>query len=147
MFYPDISSEDNFCMTRKEAREQAFVFLFERLFSPELSYDELSALAAQCRFFEPNDYTRVLFEKTVGNIENADGVINRLSRGWKTARLPRVTLCLLRMAITEISLIDETPDSVAANEAVELAKTYATADDAQFINGILGSVIREKTSA
>ena len=51
------------------------------------------------------------------------------------------------MAITEISLIDETPDSVAANEAVELAKTYATADDAQFINGILGSVIREKTSA
>ena len=55
-------------------------------------------------------------------------MINRLSRGWKTARLPRVTLCLLRMAITEISLIDETPDSVAANEAVELAKTYATAD-------------------
>ena len=134
-------------MTRKEAREQAFVFLVERLFNPELSYDELSALAAQCRFLEPDDYTRVLFEKTVGNTEKADEIINRLSKGWKTTRLPRVTLCLLRMAVTEISLIDETPDSVAANEAVELAKTYATADDAQFINGILGSVIREKTNA
>ena len=39
---------------------------------------------------------------------------------------------------------EETPDSVAANEAVELAKKYATTDDAQFINGILGSVIRGK---
>lgn len=134
-------------MTRKEAREQAFVFLFEKLYNPELSYDELSALAAQCRFFEPDGYTKELFDKTTENIEKTDEIINTLSKGWKTARLPKVTLCLLRMGITEINLIDETPDSVAANEAVELAKTYATAEDAQFINGILGNVIRGKVTA
>lgn len=144
-FYLHILSEDKFYMTRKEAREQAFIFLFERLFSPELSYDELCELAAQCRFLEADDYTRVLFEKTAENTEKADEVINRLSKGWKTTRLSRVTLCLLRMALTEILLIEETPDSVAVNEAVELAKTYATVDDAQFINGILGTAVREKT--
>ena len=58
--------------------------------------------------------------------------------------MPKVTLCILRLAVTEILLTEATPDSVAANEAVELAKKYATPDDAQFINGILGAVIRGK---
>ena len=132
-------------MTRKEAREQAFVFLFEKLFNPELTYDELSSLAAQCRFFEPDGYTRAVFEKAEEKAEENDGIINKYSKGWKTNRIPKVTLCLLRLAITEILYMDGTPDSVAANEAVELAKTYATAEDAQFINGILGSVIRGKS--
>lgn len=134
-------------MTRKEAREQAFVFLFEKLFNPELSYDELNALAAQCRFCEPDDYMKEVFVKTDENTEKADELINSLSKGWKTTRLPKVTLCLLRLAITEIMLIESTPDSVAANEAVELAKKYATAEDAQFINGSLGSVIRNKSQS
>ncbi len=131
-------------MSRTEAREQAFVFLFEKLFNPELSFDELCALAAQSRVFEPDLYTRDIFEKTVENIETTDSVINSYAKKWRTARMPKVTLCILRLAVTEILLTEATPDSVAANEAVELAKKYATPDDAQFINGILGAVIRGK---
>lgn len=131
-------------MSRTEAREQAFVFLFEKLFNPELSFDELCALAAQTRVFEPDLYTRDIFEKTVENIETTDSVINSYAKNWRTARMPKVTLCILRLAVTEILLMEATPDSVAANEAVELAKKYATPDDAQFINGILGAVIRGK---
>ena len=88
-------------MSRTEAREQAFVFLFEKLFNPELSFDELCALAAQSRVFEPDLYTRDIFEKTVENIETTDLVINSYAKKWRTARMPKVTLCILRLAVTE----------------------------------------------
>ena len=64
-------------MTRKEAREQTFIFLFEKLFNPELSFDELSALAAQCRFCEPDAYMETVFAKTVENAEEIDSIIGK----------------------------------------------------------------------
>ncbi|MBV9470617.1 MAG: hypothetical protein JOZ57_15365, partial [Abitibacteriaceae bacterium] len=50
----------------------------------------------------------------------------------------------LRLALYEIIYRDDIPQSVSINEAVELAKRYSTADSAKFINGILGSFVRER---
>ena len=64
------------------------------------------------------------------------------SKGWKTNRLPKVNLAILRLAIYEIKYVDDVPASVAINEAVELAKKYSGEGDYSFINGILGSVAK-----
>ena len=71
-----------------------------------------------------------------------DRKINTYSKGWKTNRLPKVNLAILRLAIYEIKYVDDVPASVAINEAVELAKKYSGEGDYSFINGILGSVAK-----
>ena len=73
-----------------------------------------------------------------------DSLIAKYSKGWKLNRIPKVNLAILRIAVYEIIFENDTPDSVAINEAVELAKKYSGSDDSAFINGILGAVVREK---
>jgi N utilization substance protein B len=65
---------------------------------------------------------------------------------WKRDRIPKDYLTLLRFAIYDILHCVEIPQSVSINEAVELAKEYSTQDSAKFINGILGSFARARTT-
>ena len=71
-----------------------------------------------------------------------DSKISEFASGWRLARIPKINIAILRVAIYEILLVDGVPASVAVNEAVELAKKYSGTDDAAFINGILGSLVR-----
>lgn len=132
-------------MTRSQSRENAFILIFEKLFNPENSFDDMKALAEETEVFELDDFTRLLYETTEENAAKADELISKYSHGWKIERLSKVVVSILRLAVSEIIAVDDIPDSVSANEAVELAKKYATAEDASFINGILGSVIRGKS--
>ena len=59
--------------------------------------------------------------------------------------MPKADLAILRLALAEIYYIDEIPVSVSINEAVELAKKYGTEKSSKFINGVLGSAVRELT--
>ena len=59
-------------------------------------------------------------------------------------RLSKVALSVLRISLCEILYFDEIPVSVSVNEAVELAKKYSIPEDAAFVNGLLGSYIRER---
>ncbi len=131
-------------MTRSQARENAFILTFEKLFNPENSFEDMKALAEETEVFEIDDFTRLLYETTEQNVQKADELISKYSHGWKIERLSKVVVSVLRLAVTEIIALDDIPDSVSANEAVELAKKYASSEDASFINGILGSVIRGK---
>ena len=63
-----------------------------------------------------------------------------VTRGWKTARMGKVDLTLLRLAVYEIKFEDDIPTGVAINEAVELAKKYGTDDSSSFVNGILAKI-------
>ena len=65
-----------------------------------------------------------------------------MAEGWTTARMPKVDLTLLRLALYEISY-EELPAGVAINEAVELAKKYGSDNSSSFINGVLGRIVRE----
>ena len=89
------------------------------------------------QYLEP---TRVI---TYENCEEIDKIINENSVGWKVERLPKVSLALMRLAICEILYVPSIPSGVSINEAVELAKKFATQEDASFINGILGKYVRE----
>lgn len=133
-------------MTRSQARENAFILTFEKLFNPENSFDDMKALAEETEEFEIDAFTQRLYEKTEECMAASDELISKYLRGWKIDRLSRVVVSILRIAVAEITAFDDIPDSVSANEAVELAKKYAAAEDASFINGILGSIIRSKTA-
>lgn len=129
-------------MTRTEEREQAFLLIFEKAFNMDTDCDDIIGYAAEARLLEPTAFSTSLFKKTYEELESIDAVIEKYAIGWKKNRLSKVTLSVLRLAICEMRYVDSVPYGVSANEAVELAKKYATGDDAAFINGILGAYIR-----
>ncbi len=129
-------------LTRKAAREQAFILIFEKQSNNE-TIEEILNTAAEVMNFEVDDYVTGVFSGVYSNIDSIDKIISENSNGWKINRISRVALSLLRLAIYEILYIDDIPISVSANEAVELCKKYATTDDSSFINGILGTVSRK----
>lgn len=129
-------------MTRTEAREQAFMVLFEKIFDSESTLTEIIENAHETELLKINGFAENLLKTVEDNSEEIDSVISNNSEGWTTERLPKVSLAILRLAVCEIKYIDEVPNGVAVNEAVELAKKYGTNEDASFINGILGAVVR-----
>ena len=129
-------------MTRREAREQAFMVLFEKIFDNESTISEIVEIAKENELIKINNFAEVLLKAVENNSEEVDSVIEANLQDWTLSRLPKVSLAVLRLAVAEIKYVDEVPDGVAVNEAVELAKKYGTAVDASFINGVLGAVAK-----
>lgn len=133
-------------MTRTQEREQAFILIFEKSFNMDTSAEDILAYAKEARLLEPTAFSASLFKQVYEQLERIDAVIEKYAIGWKKERLSKVALSLLRLAICEILYVDSVPCGVSVNEAVELAKKYATGEDAAFINGILGTFIRSRES-
>lgn len=130
-------------MTRKEERELAFTLIFEKIFNDELSVDEVIENAVEARLIEENTYAFSVAHLTYEHLEEIDKFITDNSIGWSLTRLPKVSLAIFRLAICEILYVPSVPNGVAINEAVELAKKFATKEDASFINGVLGKIVKE----
>ena len=90
------------------------------------------------------EYVKTLLNAAVENIKTIDETIEKNTKGWRISRLPKVTLAVLRVAVCEMLYMDDIPDSISINEAVELAKTYNDVKSGKFVNGILASVLKEK---
>lgn len=127
-------------MTRHEARETAFIILFEKLFRPDDSIDEIVSSAEESDFFQVNDFILSVTGKAGEKQDEIDGMIEKNLVGWTIKRISKVSLAVLRLAVCEILYFDDIPVSVSINEAVEITKKYSTAQDASFVNGVLGSV-------
>lgn len=130
-------------MTRREAREQAFLLLFDQSFHPELELDEIISLAAEENIIELDDFSKNIVQSVCAAMPQVDAAIEDNLRGWKMNRISRVSLAILRLAIGEL-LFTDAPAGVVVNEAVELSKSYSSAEDASFINGTLRSYLRKK---
>ncbi len=126
-------------MTRREAREEVFILIFEKQFN-SAPIEEILEIAEEVRGLKPDDYINTVFKGVYDNLEVLDEIISEKAIGWKINRISKTSLCILRLSIFEIKYMEDIPVSVSINEAVELAKKYATPEDASFINGILSSV-------
>ena len=132
-------------MKRTELREHIFKVLFGVEFNAEQEMPEQLQL-----YFEQLedarekdlDYIRTKSSKIAEKIAEIDSLINEHTTGWKTSRMNKVDLTILRLAVYEMKWDDDVPVSVAINEAVELAKKYSGEGDYSFINGVLGAVIK-----
>ena len=130
-------------MTRRQAREQAFILIFEKSFHPEITVEELISMAVEARYLQTDEFA-VLLAKTADERQpEIDSIIEKNAIGWKKDRISRVSLSLLRLALCEMLFIEEVPTNVSINEAVELVKLYASQEDAAFINGVLGTTARQ----
>ena len=127
-------------MTRRQLRENVFKMLFRVEFHddkelPEqliLFEDEFEQISEDEKIYMTNKYKDIY-----AHIEELDAAINEVSKGWKTIRMGKVDLTLIRLAVYEIRFEEEIPVKVSINEAVELAKKYGTDDSPAFVNGIL----------
>ncbi|MBQ1275074.1 MAG: transcription antitermination factor NusB [Cellulosilyticum sp.] len=136
-------------MTRRNAREFVMQMLYEGNFHEEaereriiydrindMEQEEKKANRAVIQFMES------LYFGVFEHLQEIDEIIEKYAANWSFSRIAKVDLSILRLAIYELKYTD-VPQKVAVNEAVEIAKTYSTEKSPKFINGILGSVIKE----
>jgi N utilization substance protein B len=94
---------------------------------------------------EVDPFARETAEAVVAHAEEYDRRITEAAEGWTADRLGAIERNILRIALHELDG-EAVPDEVAINEAVNLAKRYATDDAARLVNGILGRIVRERVS-
>lgn len=129
-------------MTRREIREQVFQILFRIEFhqgedlSEQLKYQTEEGETADADAV----YIQNKIDAVIANITQIDEMINEAATGWKTSRMGKVDLTLLRLAVYEIKFEEDIPTRVAINEAVELAKRYGTDSSPAFVNGVLAKI-------
>jgi len=132
-------------MTRSEARELAFILLFEKTFSSE-PMSSLIQTAQEEEGYEPDDFCRRIAEGAAEHLSEIDGLIAANSQNWKLERISRIPLSALRVAVYEMLFEDDIPESVSINEAVELTKKFSTQADSSFVNGVLGAIARREAA-
>ena len=131
-------------MTRREIREQVFKMLFRVEF---YNQEEMSEQIALCEddacSWKEKDKTYIFekVEKISEKLDEIDSKINEVSEGWKTGRMGKVDLTLIRLAVYEMLYEEDVPAKVAINEAVELAKQYGTDNSPSFVNGVLAKLV------
>ena len=130
-------------MTRKMAREEAFILIFEKAFN-DSSVEEILEIAEDVRELNPDDYIKTVFKGVFENLSEIDSQISENAVGWKIERISKTALSVLRLAIFEIKFMEDIPAAVSVNEAVELCKKYATKEDASFVNGILSTILKKQ---
>lgn len=134
-------------LSRRQSREQGFLLAFERNFNHE-TFDELCENAIESRDFEIDDFALELLKNIEVHEDEINAIIEENSNGWTVKRMSKVALSVMQLAVSELKYSDmsktkaENPVSVVINEAVLIAKKYATSKEASFINGVLGSIVR-----
>lgn len=129
---------------RKTARENAFKLIFERLINGsenKLSYAALTAAMND----DDKQFLDALLKGVLSEYDFLTEVIGGYASGYAIDRIYKIDLAILLISSYEILFMEDVPVKVSANEAVELAKTYSTDNSPAFINGIIASVIKNKT--
>jgi N utilization substance protein B len=148
-------------MVRNTAREIAIHLSYElsftnkpidELLDERLTKESFAVLAEEDALYQeaPNakqaEYIRRLVKGVDEHAAELDGYIEKYAKGWKFSRIPLVASAIMRVAMYEILYMQDIPNGAAINEAVEIAKKYETPETVKFINGILGSFVRQEIS-
>ena len=138
-------------MNRRSIREQVFKILFRAEFN---SVEEMPR--QEDLYFESGDLPvsnsdrkkiSSKCRKILGKLPEIDGIISENLKSWRLARVGKVELAILRIAVYEIVFDPSVSAGVAVNEAVELAKKYGQDGAGAFVNGVLGTVVKKYAPA
>ena len=149
-------------MTRRELREHCFKMLFcadfypgeeipgqleqyfhapkEYEFTPEGVEETLHCVELD---IHDTEYLRNKVDAVMAKIPELDEKIDGIAEGWKTKRMGKEELTILRLALYEIIYDEDVPQKVAINEAVEVAKKFGGEDAPAFVNGILAKLVQD----
>lgn len=92
---------------------------------------------------ESDPFYREIVDGVLSNREAIDTAIGLASRNWSIARMALVDRNILRVAVYEILYRADVPKKVAINEAIEIAKEFASPEGPTFINGVLDKVVSQ----
>ncbi|MFJ4921724.1 transcription antitermination factor NusB [Streptomyces sp. NPDC088725] len=127
---------------RNKARKRAFQILFE---ADQRGASVQTVLADWIRHARTDDrqppvgeFTMELVEGYAEHADRIDELISTYSVGWSLDRMPVVDRNIVRLGAYELVWVDETPDAVVIDEAVQLAKEFSTDESPSFVNGLLG---------
>ena len=128
---------------RSKARKRALDVLFEcevRGLPLGQTLDERVVTA------EPpvHEYTVRLIRGIAENQARIDELLTTYAQGWTIERMPTVDRNALRIGIFEVLYVDEVPDAVAVSEAMNLVRDLSTDESPNFVNGVLGNIVRNK---
>ena len=148
-------------MVRNTAREIAVHLSYELSFTDQpvevlleqrLTAEAFAELAEEEPLYAepPNAKQKAYICRLVSGVSEhgaeLDGYIGKYAKGWKFDRIPLVASAIMRVAMYEILYMQDIPNGAAINEAVEIAKKYETPETVKFINGILGSFVRQEAA-
>lgn len=133
-------------MTRRQIRENLYKMLFQVEFHDKDSLkNQMEIYLDDLKGADDKDKKELTdkFNELVQNLEQIDAKIEEKADGWTIERIAKSELTILRLGVYELLYVEDVPNKVAINEAVELAKSYGADKAAGFINGILASVVKE----
>ena len=133
-------------MSRKKARDNAFKCIYELEFGKDENLDKILEYCYEENEDKPSEieYIDMVVRGVKENLEEIDKIILSKLKNWSLDRIAKIDLAILRLAIYEIKYLDDIPEKVSANEAVELAKIYGNNDSKNFVNGVIAAVIESK---
>ncbi|UCG62040.1 MAG: transcription antitermination factor NusB [Candidatus Zixiibacteriota bacterium] len=136
-------------MTRESSRSRARELVLQTLYAcehgesePDVAFDDITR---ENPLSDRNTgFARNLLHLVIENSAAADKHIAELAENWKLERIAAIDRSILRMAMTELAMITDTPVKVVLNEAIELAKKYSTLESSKFVNGILDNFVKQQ---
>lgn len=132
---------------RREGREKVLQSLFQIDFTDVETNEVLERIVEEDNLSTKEiNFIESRVKGTLDNLSDIDKEISKYLIDWTIERLPNVDRAILRMSVFEIMHMNDISYKIILNEAVELAKDYGTDESAKFINGILGSFVRDYIS-
>lgn len=128
-------------LTRREVREGAFLIIYQTLFG--VTPEEISALNEEAFGLAKNEETDEIVNGVLSHNDELEQIIAKYSTTRSVARIAKINMVIMKIAIYEMKYCDRIPDAAAINEAIELAKKYAYKQDSSFINGVLNAYLGE----
>jgi len=126
---------------RRKARSVALQALYEIDLAGHDVEAVIARLLAEIEFSEENGiFITELVRGVLQNREEIDRHLQNFASAWPIGQIAVIDRNILRLAIFEILFDNKVPVKAAINEAVELAKRFASDNSAKFVNGVLGSV-------
>jgi transcription antitermination protein NusB len=130
---------------RTKARKRALDVLYASDLRAENPVDALERAIADGEG-PGNDYTTTLVRGVVEHQARIDELLATYAQGWTLERMPAVDRNVLRLGVFEVLFADDVPDAVALTEAMALVRDLSTDESPQFVNGVLGNIVRNKAA-
>jgi N utilization substance protein B len=130
---------------RSKARKRALDILYAAELRGQDPVGELDAAIADDQG-PTNPYTGALVRGVAAHRERIDELLTSYSQAWTLDRMPAVDRNALRIGAFELLYADDVPDAVAVSEAVALVRDLSTDESPAFVNGVLGSMLRDRGS-
>jgi N utilization substance protein B len=127
-------------MNRSQARENAFIMLFEAECRDDETALEIFEYAEELKEFEINDYVKKVFFGVFERRKEINELIDANSVGWNKKRISPVSRAILALSTFEMLAVDDVPAKVAINEAIEISKKYDDEKSYTFVNGVLNAI-------